>query len=82
MTRPQIVKSGFQRYSKYNLLTTAYILHELWCMQIPHENKKSLKIPKEQSEAVIKSKKNTHNAIAKRKGQKDKQLSTKHYIEN
>jgi hypothetical protein len=51
-------------------MTTAYILHELWCMQIPHENKKSLKIPKRQSEAVIKSKKNTHNAIAKRKGQK------------
>ena len=51
-------------------------------MQIPHENKKSLKIPKGQSEAVIKSKKNTHNAIAKTKGQKNKQLSTKHYIEN
>jgi hypothetical protein len=81
MTRPKIVKSGFQRYSKYNFMTTPYILHELWCMQIPHDNKKSLKIPKGQSEFVIKSKEATHNAIAKRKGQKDKQLSTKHYIE-
>ena len=82
MIRPQIVKSGFQRYSKYNFMTTAYILHELWCMQIPHDNKKSLKIPKGQSESVIKSKMDTHNAIAKTKGQKNKQLSTKHYIEN
>ena len=70
MTHPQIVKSVFQRYLKHNFMITAYILHELWCMQIPHENKKSFKIPKGQSESVIKSKEATHNAIAKRKGQK------------
>lgn len=36
-------------------------------MQIPHDNKKSLKILKGQSESVIKSKKDTHNAISKEK---------------
>ena len=39
-------------------------------------NKNSLKIPKEQSEAI--NRRRTDNTMTKRKVQKDKQRSTKH----